>query len=81
MATHCQTAAWSRSGEHQHLGVVEYLEGEKKRGGGGSIQTKNLIRVVTCKTCLFSLYFTKYIIFIMKCGMEELESPLYTPSH
>ena len=53
MATHCQTAARSRSGECQNIGAEE---------GGGQLQTKNQIRVVTCKMYLFSLYFVKYMI-------------------
>ena len=29
MATHCQPAVWSRSGEHQNIGMVNSYEGKK----------------------------------------------------
>ena len=45
--------------------------------GDSPFQNKNLICVVTCKMCLFSLYFVKY----MKGIMEELESLLYIDLH
>ena len=63
IATHCQTAGQSGSGECQNIGKVKE---EKKKGGGGGdeVQTKNQIRVVTCKICLCSLYFVKYMIFM-----------------
>ena len=61
MATHCQMAAQSGSGECQNMGAVKSFEGKK---GGGQLKTKHLIRVVACKMCLFSLYFVKYILFI-----------------
>ena len=32
--------------------------------GGGQLQTKNQIRVVTWKMCFFSIYFVKYMILI-----------------
>ena len=32
--------------------------------GVGKLPTKDLIRVVTCRICLFSLYSAKYMIFI-----------------
>ena len=54
MTTHCQTAARSGGGEQQNVGAVNPFEGKK---GGGQLQTESLIRVVTCKMCLFSLYF------------------------
>ena len=38
MATHCQTAARSGSGERQNIGAVNSFEGKK---GGGQLQTKN----------------------------------------
>ena len=41
MAAHCKMAARSRSGERQ-----QSFEGEIGGGGGGQLQTKNLIRVV-----------------------------------
>ena len=63
MATHCQTATRSGSGECQTLGAGNSFEG-KKKGGGGQFQTKHLIKVVACKMCLFSLYFVKYLMFI-----------------
>ena len=53
MATHCHG-----SGECQNIGVVSSFEGKK---GGVQLETKNQIGVVTCKMCLFSLYFVKYI--------------------
>ena len=40
MGTHCQTAAWSRSGECQHLGAVNSFWGIV---GGGQLQAKNII--------------------------------------
>ena len=40
MATHCQRAVQSGSGERQNIGTVNSLEGEKKGGGGGQLQTK-----------------------------------------
>ena len=60
MATHCQMAMQSRSGECQTIRAVNSLKGKK---GSGQLQTKYryLIRVVTCNV---SLYFVKYIIFI-----------------
>ena len=61
MASHCQTAAQSGSGECQNIGAVNTFQGKK---GGGQLQTKNQIRVVTCKMCLFVLYFVNYMIFI-----------------
>ena len=36
----------------------------KVKKGGGQLQTNNLIRVVSSKVCLFSLYFLKYKTFI-----------------
>ena len=50
MATHCQTAARSGSGECQNIGAVNSFEGKK---GGRSTSTKKQIGVVTCKMCLF----------------------------
>ena len=50
MATNCQTAARSGDGERQNLGAVNRFEGKK------GDQTESLVRVVTCKMCLFSLY-------------------------
>ena len=67
MATRCQTAVQRGSGEHQNIGAVNSFEG--KKGGGGHLQTKNQIRVVTCKMCLFVLYFVNYMIFM--CFMEK----------
>ena len=61
MATHCQTAVCSEGGECQNIGPVNSLEGKK---GGVQLQTKNQIRVITCKVCLFSFYFVKYVICI-----------------
>ena len=62
MATNCQTAMQSGGGESQNLGAVNSFKGKK---GGGQLQTENLIRVVTCKFCFFSLYFVKYMVFIV----------------
>ena len=43
------------------------LLGRQRGGGGGrQLQAKNLIRVITCKMCLFSLYFLNYMIFITR---------------
>ena len=61
MATQCQTALRSGSGEDQNIGVVNSLEGKK---GGSQLQNKNLIWVVSYKMCLLSLYFVNYMIFI-----------------
>ena len=61
MATHCQTAEWSGGGERQNIGAVKSFEGKK---GGGQLQNKKLIRVVTCKMCLFSLYFVICMMFM-----------------
>ena len=45
----------------------------KAKKGGRQLQTKNQIRVVTCKMYLFLLYFVNYMIFITsKCFMENL---------
>ena len=41
------------------LGQSTPLKVLKAKKGGGQLQTKQLIRVVTCKMCLFSLYFEK----------------------
>ena len=58
MVTHCQTAARSRSGEHQNVGAVNSFEGKKGGGrGGGQLQTKKLIRIISLKMSLISLYF------------------------
>ena len=38
MATHCQTAARSGSGECQNIGAVNSFEGKK---GGGQLQLRN----------------------------------------
>ena len=39
MASHCQTAARSGSGERQNVGVVNSFEG-KMGGGGGAVNFK-----------------------------------------
>ena len=62
MAAHCQTATQSGSGECQNIGAVNLFQ--RKKRGGGLLQTKNQIRVVTCKMCLFVLYFLNYMIFM-----------------
>ena len=51
MATHFQMAVRSRIGECQNIGVVNSFEGKERWGGGFQIQTKSLIRLVTCKMC------------------------------
>ena len=51
----------SVSGEHQNIGAVTSFE---RRKGARQLQTKHLIRKVTCKMCLFSLYFVRYMMFI-----------------
>ena len=61
MATHCQMAAWSGSGERQNIGAVNSFESKK---GGSQLQTKRHIGIVACKMCLFSLYFVIYMMFI-----------------
>ena len=71
MATHCQTATLSGGGECQNLGAVNSFEGKK---GGGQLQSETLIRVVTCKMHLFSLYFVKYTVFTV---WKALENNLY----
>ena len=65
MATHCQMAGQSRSGEHQHLGAVNCFEGQ--------LQTKNLRTVVTCKMRLFcfTLFRKIHNICYMKCLITE----------
>ena len=72
MATHCQMATRSRSGEHQNIGVVNPFEGKK---GGRSNSTKHLIWVVICKMCLFSLYFVKYMMLITLHALLSNWSP------
>ena len=37
MATHCQTAVQSGSGERQNIGVVDSFEGKKEGGGGREV--------------------------------------------
>ena len=64
MATHCQIAARSRSGERQNIGAVNSFEGRK---GGSQLQTKNQISVVNCKMCFFDLFFEIHNILYMKC--------------
>ena len=59
--THCQTAVRSVSCEHQNIGAVTSFERKK---GASQLQTKHLIRKVTCKMCLFSLYFVRYMMCI-----------------
>ena len=80
MATHCQTAVRSRSGERQNLGTVNSFEGKQNGWAGvGQLQTKNLTWVVTCKMCLFSIYIVKkqHNIYYMKGFVVEFESLLY----
>ena len=38
--------------------------------GGSQLQSKNQIRVVTCKMCVFSLYFVKSIMLI-PCNLSK----------
>ena len=67
MATHCQTATPSGNGEFMPIsrGDQLYIEGQTMEW---STSNENLIRVVICKICLFSLYFVKlyYMIFITR---------------
>ena len=63
MTTHCQTAARSGGGERQNLGAKK---------GGGQLQTESLIRVLTCKMCLFSLYFVIYMVFIVWKALKNI---------
>ena len=55
MATHCQKAAWSRSGERQNLGAVNCLEGKK----GGS----QLVRCVCFCSILNILYWLHEMVY------------------
>ena len=61
MANHCQMAGRSGSSKRQNLAVVPPLNAEK---GVSQLQTKDLIRVVTRKMFLFSLYYVKNMILI-----------------
>ena len=68
MAAHCQTSAQSGSGECQNIGVVN-------KKGADQLQTKHLTRIVASKMCLFSLYFVKYVMFIISNGLWNNWSP------
>ena len=50
------TAKWLRN-----VRAVNSFKGKRKGGACSQFQTKNLIRVLTCKMCLFSLYFVIFI--------------------
>ena len=65
MDTDCHTASHSGSSEHQNLGAVNSFEGQK--GGLSTLnrEPNKQIRVVTCKNYFFSLYFVKYMVFIV----------------
>ena len=77
MAAYCQMAAQSRSGERPNIRAVNSFEGKKK--GGSQLQTKNQVRVETCKKCLFfTLFCRMHYIHYMKSFIENLESLLYT---
>ena len=75
-------AKWPRGAEVVNtkiLGQSTLLKAKEKGGLGGQIQTKNLIRIVTCKMHLFHsaffffFFFIKYMISItLKCFLEEL---------
>ena len=54
MASHRQKATQSGNSECRNLWPVNSFEGTKK--GGGQLQTKNIMRVITCKMVLSSLY-------------------------
>ena len=69
MATRCQTAVWIGSGERQNIGAVNSFQ--DKKGGGRQLQTTNQIRVVTCKMCLFVLYFVNYMIFMSSIALWQ----------
>ena len=53
----------------------------KKRGGGQSLQTKNLIRVTTREMSVFTLFCKIHDIHNINCFMEELESILHIILH
>ena len=74
MATHCQTAERSGSGKCQNIGAVNTFQGKK---GGGQLQTKNRIRIITCKMCLFVLYFVNYMIFMSSNALWKNLSQLF----
>ena len=73
MGTHCQTAAQSGSSERQSSGAVNSFWGEKKGGGGGQLQTKNIIGALAYILCLYSLYFVIMTFFIKKTVWSTLD--------
>ena len=67
MGTHCQTAA---QGGGMNANIWGQLAPWRKKGGG-QLHTKNPIEGISCKICLFSLYFVnKYTVFLHEivCG-------------
>ena len=42
----------------------------RQKKGGAQLQTENLI--VTCKMSLFSLYFVKYMVFIVWKALKKI---------
>ena len=59
MGTHCQTAAWSRSGERQNLGAVNYFWGKK---GGQSEHDRNIsLEVLSVFPLLYEIHGIPYI--------------------
>ena len=58
------TGKWPRGAEAVNAKIWGRSTHLKANKGGGQLLTNNQIGVVTCKMCLFSLYFVKYMIFI-----------------
>ena len=58
------TAKWPRGAEAVNAKIKGRSTQLKAKKGGGQLQTMSQIGVVTCKMCLFSLYFVKCMIFI-----------------
>ena len=56
MGTHCQTAAPKFRGS-------QLLLGQKR--GGSQLQSKNIIGTLAYMVCLYSLYFMKYMTFLI----------------
>ena len=61
MDTHCQTATWSGSGECQNLGAVSSFWSKQFQFH----TKKHNIGAETYKLCMFSLYFVKFMIYIV----------------
>ena len=58
------TAKWMHGAEAVNAKILGQSTHLKAKKGGGQLQTMSQTGVVTCKMCLFSLYFVKYMIFI-----------------